>query len=137
MAGEVTLARSDDVEVGGVREPTMIARALWPIEELERRYHAFIEAYEGVMPFLESLRDQGAPLHDSDFLPGALEMAVVFAQSFDIDPLLPPQLLPSPWPGSEVRELLLRSRRLALEIREAQGRPALFHSFDETLEDFS
>ena len=61
-------------------------------------------------------------------------MAVVFATTFDQDPLLPPELLPRNWPGVSARELLRTARRLALEIREAQGRPALFHSFDETLE---
>jgi phenylacetic acid degradation operon negative regulatory protein len=61
-------------------------------------------------------------------------MAVSFQDVFAADPLLPPELLPRPWPGRTARDLLVRSRRLALALREAHGRPALFHLFDETLE---
>jgi phenylacetic acid degradation operon negative regulatory protein len=74
-------------------------------------------------------RHQALP--DAAFLPGALAMAVAFTPCFDADPLLPPKLLPDPWPGTEARSLLIESRRLALQVREAQGRPRLFHYFDE------
>ena len=36
---------------------------------------------------------------DAEFLPAALAMAVAFQECFDDDPLLPPELLPRPWPG--------------------------------------
>jgi len=133
----VHLIASRELEVAGVREAALIARRLWPVEELERSYRAFLEAYAEVMPFLESLHQRAEPLPDAAFLPGALEMAVVFGESFERDPLLPLELLPHPWPGTLARELLLRSRRLALRIRRAQGRPPLFHTFDETLEEFA
>jgi phenylacetic acid degradation operon negative regulatory protein len=61
-------------------------------------------------------------------------MGVHFQECFDDDPLLPPELLPRPWPGRQARELVVRSRRLALQIREAHDRPALFRSFDDLLE---
>ncbi|MBV8160494.1 MAG: transcriptional regulator, partial [Acidimicrobiia bacterium] len=46
---------------------------------------------------------------------------------------LPPELLPRPWPGREARDLLLRSRRLALTARQAGGLPALFRLFDDAV----
>jgi phenylacetic acid degradation operon negative regulatory protein len=133
----VIAASSPDLEVGGIRDPRRIARVLWPVDELAQRYRAFLEAYRGVTPMLESLRARGDSLSDEQFLAGALEMAVVFAASFEVDPLLPPELLPARWPGSQARELLLRGRCLALALREAQGRPPLFESFDQTLETYS
>jgi phenylacetic acid degradation operon negative regulatory protein len=61
-------------------------------------------------------------------------MAVGFRACFEADPLLPPELLPRPWPGRAARDLVVKSRRLALALREKQGRPPLFQLFDETLE---
>jgi phenylacetic acid degradation operon negative regulatory protein len=68
------------------------------------------------------------------FLPGALAVTVEFGSVFADDPLLPPELLPRPWPGRAARELLVRSRRLALRLRELHNRPALFRSFDDLIE---
>jgi len=50
------------------------------------------------------------------------------------DPLLPPELLTRPWPGRTARDLLVKSRRYALAVREAHGRPALFRMYDDTVE---
>jgi hypothetical protein len=52
--------------------------------------------------------------------------ALIFNQAF--------KLLPRPWPGRAAREIVVRSRRLALLLREEAGRPALFGMFDEMLE---
>jgi DNA-binding transcriptional regulator PaaX len=56
-------------------------------------------------------------------------MAVAFQPAFDPDPLLPRALLPRRWPGAAARALLLESRRRALALRTAQGRPRLFQIF--------
>ena len=50
---------------------------------------------------------------------GIAGMAVAMAECTRQDPLLPPELLPRPWPGRSARDLVLRSRRLALMVREA------------------
>jgi phenylacetic acid degradation operon negative regulatory protein len=60
-------------------------------------------------------------------------MMTAFTDIFSDDPVLPPELLPRPWPGREARDLLVRSRRLALRLRSAQDRPALFQAFDELI----
>ena len=69
-------------------------------------------------------------LEEADFLPGALVIGVKFNECFARDPLLPPELLPRPWPGREARDLLRRSRRLGVLIREDHGKPRLFSMFD-------
>ena len=61
-------------------------------------------------------------------------MTVAYLACFNDDPLLPPELLPRPWPGRAARDLLRRSRRLALAAREAGGRPALFRLFDDAVD---
>ena len=61
-------------------------------------------------------------------------MGLAFQACFEADPLLPPELLPRPWPGRAARALLVASRRRALGLRGAQDRPALFRAFDDLVE---
>lgn len=134
IADAVTLLTTDDLDVGGESDPREITRKLWPVEELAARYRAFVDQYAFVPKSLAAMRRDRKRLPDTAFLPGALGMTVAYLGCFNDDPLLPPELLPRPWPGREARDLLLRSRRLALSAREAGGRPALFRLFDDAVD---
>lgn len=129
----VTVATTDDLEVGGVRDPRALAARLWPLDELAERYQRFCDAYEGIPEQLEAMRAQRRRLTDAEFLPGALIIGLKFQECFDLDPLLPPELLPKPWPGRRARELLARSRRLGVLLRADHDRPQLFAPFDDLL----
>ncbi len=134
VAEHVALAATDDLAVGGVSEPTALAARLWPIERLAARYQSFVDRWGHVPADLASMRRRHQTLPDSAFLPGALAMGLAYQACFDDDPLLPPELLPLPWPGVAARDLLVRSRRLALLIRAEHNRPALFRSFDDLID---
>ena len=133
IADAVTLWTTDDLDIGGETDPRELTRRLWPVEDLAARYRAFIDKYEVVPDSLTVMRRERRRLPDTAFLPGALAMTVAYLTCFNDDPLLPPELLPRPWPGRVARDLLLRSRRLALSAREAGGRPALFRLFDDAV----
>lgn len=134
LAEGITLATTDDLEVDGEREPRELARRLWPVDELAERYRRFVTEFSWVPATLATMRERHERLPDADFLPGALAMAVAYAESFNDDPLLPPELVPRPWPGRAARDLLVKSRRGALALRQVSGRPALFRIFDETVD---
>jgi phenylacetic acid degradation operon negative regulatory protein len=129
----VTLASTDDLDVGGERDPRELARTLWPVDQLATRYERFIQQFKAVLELLEDMRARKQRLAEENFLPGAFAMAISYMDCFDSDPLLPPELLPRPWPGRTARDLAVRARRLALGLRQGP-RPALFHLFDEALE---
>jgi len=105
----VTTATTDDLEIGGNREPRELARRLWPIDELAARYEQFISIYEGIPDELERMRQEKRRLTESEFLPGALIIGIKFQECFAFDPLLPPELLPRPWPGRTAREYISTS----------------------------
>jgi phenylacetic acid degradation operon negative regulatory protein len=130
----LTLATTDDLEVSGAADPREIARRLWPLDELAARYQRFLEHYGALPDLLAQMRREKRRLADAEFLPGALAMGVEFQECFRADPLLPPELLPRPWPGRAARELVARSRRLGVLLREAHDRPALFAPFDDLLD---
>jgi phenylacetic acid degradation operon negative regulatory protein len=134
VADGLTLATTSELVVGGERDPRSLARSLWPIAELEARYEAFCARYAPVVDLLLEMRSQHEHMPDTVFLPGALGMAVEYQECFREDPLLPPELLPRPWPGRTARDLILRTRRMALTLRNGAGRPALFRTYDDAIE---
>ena len=131
VAAYVTHATTDALTVGRVSDPTALAARLWPVERVAERYRTFVDRWSGVPAALAELRDHHQRLPDRAYLPGSIAMALAYSSCFDADPLLPPEMLPQPWPGREARDLLLRSRRLALELRDEHEGPALFRAFDD------
>lgn len=129
----VTIASTDDLEVGGTTDPREIAARLWDLDDLARRYEGFVASYENVPPMLEQWRRDKRRLTEAEFLPGSLAMGIDFQECFNRDPLLPPELLPRPWPGRQARELLITCRRLGVLLREAHDAPQLFAPWDDLL----
>lgn len=134
VADKLTLAATGSLEVGGQSDPRAIARGLWPVDDLAEAYRAFVKDHEHVLPALEALQRRRDRISDRSFLPGALSMVVAFQQVFLRDPVLPPELLPRPWPGRAARDLLLRCRRHGLRLRAEHERPALFAELDRWAE---
>jgi phenylacetic acid degradation operon negative regulatory protein len=135
LDGHLTLASTDELEVGGVRDPRQLAASLWPLDHVAARYERFIADHRRIIEDLEDLRSRRERLPDATFLPLALAAGVAYEDCSGRDPYLPPELLPRPWPGRVARELVVRSRRLALALRSEAGRPALFGAFDAILRD--
>jgi phenylacetic acid degradation operon negative regulatory protein len=134
VAEHVSVFSSDDLAIAGTSDPRELAARLWPVDDLAQAYEHFVRTYAGIPDAIGEMRRRGQRLPDATFLPGALAMGVAFNECMDRDPLLPPELLPRPWPGRAARDLVVRSRRLAVLIRERHDRPVLFRSFDEMIE---
>ena len=133
ISENVVTASTDDLDVGGEVDPRAIVARLWPIDELARRYRDFIDTYRGVPDQLVAMRRRGELISEHDFLAGVLHLAIRFNSCFESDPLLPPELLPRPWPGREAREVLARCRKLGVLAREDKAGPALFRVFDDAI----
>lgn len=133
----VTALTTDDLEIAGNRDPRVLAQNLWALEDVAHRYQHFIDVYRDVPDELDAMHRRDERLPERDFLPGALHMAVQFGDCFMRDPLLPPELLPRPWPGRAARDLLARSRRLGVLARQDKSGPALFSVFDDVLEQLA
>ena len=131
IAEHVSFASTDDLEVNGIRDPRELARRLWALDDVALGTAGSSILYQDVPEELEAMRQRHERLHEADFLPGALLIGLKYNDCFERDPLLPPELLPRPWPGRAARDLLQRSRRLGILIREDHGQPVLFSLFDE------
>ncbi|NLA35560.1 MAG: transcriptional regulator [Actinobacteria bacterium] len=133
IAQYVTTATTDDLEVGGITNARELAAALWPLDDIADRYREFIDMYHDVPANLSDMRRRGEKIAEHDFLPGALHIAIRFMRCFELDPLLPPELLPKAWPGREARDIMARCRRIGLLAREDKGGPAMFQVYDEAI----
>ncbi len=133
IAEHTTTWSTEDLAAAGTTDPREIATELWNLAEVAANYQCFINTYRDVPERLEEMRDRGERLSEHDFLPGALHIAISFNSCFERDPLLPPELLPRPWPGREAREILARCRRLGVLSRSEKSGPALFRVFDDAI----
>ncbi|MFJ8432092.1 PaaX family transcriptional regulator C-terminal domain-containing protein [Kitasatospora sp. NPDC094019] len=123
--GALTLLTTTDLRRGDTREPAELARELWPLEEIAERYHRLDRVAE---PRLDRLTGP-AELSSAELLTIAVELAAELTRAMDPDPLLPPELLPRPWPGTLARERIARCWA-ALDARDGgEGRPALFRRY--------
>lgn len=98
----LTFLTSRDLRQGGHTEPAVLAARLWPLAEIAGRYHRLAEV---ATPRLELLRDH-ADLPEARRLTIAIELAAEFTRAMEPDPLLPQELLPRPWPGTQARALV-------------------------------
>ncbi|MDP9869035.1 MULTISPECIES: PaaX family transcriptional regulator C-terminal domain-containing protein [Streptosporangium] len=98
----LTFATTRDLRQGDRDDPAALARALWPLTEIAERYDRLTAV---ALPRLKRLRDH-ADLSEPERLTIAVELAAEFTRAMEPDPLLPPQLLPQPWPGGQARALI-------------------------------
>jgi phenylacetic acid degradation operon negative regulatory protein len=133
VAEHLTFATTNDLEVGGETSPRKLAEQLWPVAEVADRYQRFLDIYAHIPDALEQMRRQRRRLTEAEYLPGALVIGIKFTECFNADPLLPPELLPRPWPGRAARDVLVRCRRLGTLLRAEHNKPQLFGLLDEVL----
>lgn len=125
-SAHVTFLTSTDLSVGGVTDPVALAARLWPLDDLAEGHRRLAAV---ASERLERLRDPGAPS-----LAIAVELAAEFTRAMEPDPLLPPELLPRPWPGAQARALVAECWALLL-ARPDTAAPRLFRRYADVLEE--
>ncbi|SCE36222.1 phenylacetic acid degradation operon negative regulatory protein [Streptomyces sp. DvalAA-43] len=121
----LTLLTTTDLRKGDTQEPAELARRLWPLRETADRYSHLSRI---ARPRLARLTGP-AELSSSALLTIAVELAAELTRAMEPDPLLPPQLLPRPWPGAQARELIAQCWAALHERDQGEARPALFRLY--------
>lgn len=137
VADNLTLATTDDLDVGGERDPRKLAAMLWPIDEVAVAYERFVDQFRHLPSELEALRQDRGRVSDTELFPRMLAMGVAHDEISGEDPFLPPELLPRPWAGRAARELVVRCRKLALQVRESGKGTGLFDNYDSFILDIT
>ncbi|MCM1976455.1 PaaX family transcriptional regulator C-terminal domain-containing protein [Streptomyces sp. NPDC127049] len=123
--GALTLLTTTDLRKGDTHEPVELAGSLWSLQEIADRYHRLGRI---ARPRLARLTGP-AGLSPSALLTIAVELAAELTRALEPDPLLPPQLLPQPWPGTQARQLVARCWAALRERDGDEARPALFRLY--------
>ena len=137
VTDNLTLASTDELDVGGQTDPRKLAAMLWPIDDVAIAYERFVETYRHLPAELEALRQDRGRVSDTELFPRMLAMGVSHDEISGVDPFLPPELLPRPWPGRSARELVVRCRKLAQAVREGGHGTGLFDGYDSFVLDIT
>ncbi|GGV29974.1 PaaX family transcriptional regulator C-terminal domain-containing protein [Streptomyces spectabilis] len=129
----VTFLTSRDLRIGGLDAPRELAASLWPLPEIAERHDRLAAFAASCLAVLDSATGPT----DVERLTLAVTLASAFSAAMEPDPLLPPELLPEPWPGSRARALTARCWARLLHTRSTEGRstPRLFRLYEDALAD--
>ncbi|MEU8759238.1 PaaX family transcriptional regulator C-terminal domain-containing protein [Streptomyces sp. NPDC048659] len=101
VAAALTGLTCTDLRRGELADPAALAAALWPPEPVAERYGRLAALAREVLDRLAGAR----PLPRPERLGLSVRLAAAFGEAMEPDPLLPPELLPRPWPGAGARAL--------------------------------
>ncbi|MEU0955515.1 PaaX family transcriptional regulator C-terminal domain-containing protein [Streptomyces niveus] len=133
VLASVTFLTSTDLRIGNIVDPRQLASGIWPLDEIAA-------GHERLAAFATHCADRlarGSDLSEVERLTLAVELAAEFSRAMTPDPLLPPELLPHPWPGQRARRLSQECWTALRALPEAQDTPAplprLFRLYSEAI----
>lgn len=119
VLSSVTFLTSTDLRIGGVEAPRELAASLWPLPEIADRHDRLAAYAESCLAELD-----GSPEPTGvEQLILAVTLAAAFSAAMKPDPLLPPELLPEPWPGTRARALTAHCWERLLRAARSTGDP--------------
>lgn len=123
VAAALTRLTSTDLRRGALREPAGLAAALWPLDEVAARYERVAGLAREVLDRLAG----PCPPDRAERLGLSVRLAAAFGEAMEPDPLLPPELLPRPWPAVAARASAAECWRALARIGDEEGgAPRLF-----------
>ncbi|GAA1409809.1 transcriptional regulator [Kitasatospora putterlickiae] len=134
----VTLLTSTDLRVAGEDRPDAVARRLWPLDDLAEGHRRLAALAADRLARLTGTAPGAAPTR-IERLAIAVELADGFTRATAPDPLLPPELLPRPWPGAEARALTADCWGLLRRAEHDGGHPGprFFQRYDEVMAEIT
>ncbi|MFF5455319.1 PaaX family transcriptional regulator C-terminal domain-containing protein [Streptomyces sp. NPDC012950] len=127
----LTRLTSRDLRVGEETAPARLAALLWPLQPIAERHETLAAL---ATDRLTRLSQPAAPPTATQRLTYTIELATAFTTAMDPDPLLPPELLPQPWPGTRARALAAQCwNTLTTGHHETGSRLHLFSLYDRAL----
>ncbi|MCY9786690.1 transcriptional regulator [Nocardiopsis sp. EMB25] len=134
VSSALTHLTSDDLRVGDLTDPTALAAALWPLDEIAERHSRLAALARACLDRIDAPEALTGP----ERLTMAVRLAAAFTEAMEPDPLLPPELLPQPWEGAESRRLAAACWSALAEADAADGAspsgPRLFSLYEGVMD---
>ncbi|MFD7624861.1 PaaX family transcriptional regulator C-terminal domain-containing protein [Streptomyces sp. NPDC059851] len=127
VLSSLTRLTSRDLRVGEEEDPAGLAALLWPLRAVAERHEALAALAAARLARLSG-PDRPTGIERLTY---AIELATAFTTAMEPDPLLPPELLPQPWPGARARALAAQCwDALAAGDTADPGRLRLFRLYE-------
>ncbi|MDH6279727.1 PaaX family transcriptional regulator C-terminal domain-containing protein [Prescottella agglutinans] len=130
VADNVTFCTTSDLTVGGAEDPRAIAAGLWPLDSIASGHAKLVGIAQQRLLRLRNTTE----LTQTEAITIAIELASEFTRAMTPDPLLPPELLPHPWPGTHARALTAECWSILLSQHPSPARPRLFRSYGDVVQ---
>jgi phenylacetic acid degradation operon negative regulatory protein len=105
LDGMVAILHCDHIQMPGLASVRELARSVWDLEPLAEHYHDINRRVKAFMASLEQV-EQGEEIDAETVFFEAMDLQnEVLEMILTEDPCLPPELLPSDWPGQRTHEL--------------------------------
>ncbi|MFI8215855.1 PaaX family transcriptional regulator C-terminal domain-containing protein [Streptomyces sp. NPDC085932] len=133
----LTFLTSTDLRIGTLTDPVDLAAELWPLKYIAARYERLSAFARHCLGELGALKQaDNSEQAASGRLALAVRLAAEFTRAMEPDPLLPPELLPQPWPGTRARRLTADCwQRLRRSPTDGPEGLRLFRLYGEALGD--
>ncbi|MBN1976025.1 MAG: hypothetical protein JW918_01380 [Anaerolineae bacterium] len=105
LDGMAAILHCDHIQMPGLAGVGELARSVWNLEPLAEHYRDINRRIEAFMAFLEQLGPGGEIDAEAVFFAAMDLQNEVMEMILTEDPCLPPELLPSDWPGQRTHEL--------------------------------
>jgi phenylacetic acid degradation operon negative regulatory protein len=139
LDGMVAILHCDHIQMPGLASVRELAGTVWDLEPLAGHYRDINRRVEAFMAFLEQV-GQGEEIDAEAVFFAAMDLQnEVIEMILAEDPCLPPELLPSDWPGQRTHELAHAVTAAIDRLEHVSGRyKYLFHLIQgmEVLEVF-
>lgn len=124
----LTRLTTTDLRVGDLDSPRRIAARLWPLDKIAAGHERLLGVARARLDRLTG----PAELSQSEVLTVLVELAAEFTRATEYDPLLPPQLLPQPWPGTRARAVLATCWARLMRY-DLDSWPRMFQHYSEVI----
>lgn len=130
IGGYLTRLTTTDLCVGELESAREIAAHLWPLDKIAAGHERLLAVAQARLDRLAGPQE----LSRSEILTMLVELAAEFTRASELDPLLPPELLPQPWPGARARAVLAACWAQLMHRRSMSNWPRMFYHYAEVIE---
>ncbi|MGW5922240.1 PaaX family transcriptional regulator C-terminal domain-containing protein [Nocardia fluminea] len=130
ISGYLTRLTTTDLRVGELDCARSIAAHLWPLGKIAAGHEQLLAVARARLARLTGPEE----LSRSEILTMLVELAAEFTRASELDPLLPPELLPQPWPGTRARAELAACWAQLMQRRSMPDWPRMFYHYADVIE---
>lgn len=134
LSNHVSLITAKRLRIGGETDERVVAKMLWPLDELAEQWRTFVRGHRSAIGRLERAVGPAPSLDLVETMATVIALVAEFDECMRVDPLLPAELLPRDWPGVAGRNVLLRAAGPISVLRQRTELPVLFGRFDNVLD---